>query len=155
MQKKRTVWLSTSLAWPAVAGCSWAETFSQLRSISFAQLCSLNCFKLDLLRGTVECENVAHFLSKPIFKPIRHLRGRKSLSFHINSVPCVIGTLQVEIRSNQPHLSKTAVTKSKLVLQSFYPSSWTVHVGRKQVPLHKVYFIRDTSHRVMKTCFVP
>ena len=39
MQKKRTVLLSTSLAWPAVAGCSWAETFSQLSSISFAQPC--------------------------------------------------------------------------------------------------------------------
>ena len=37
VQKKGTVLLSTSLAWPAVAGCSWAETFSQLSSISFAQ----------------------------------------------------------------------------------------------------------------------
>ena len=39
VQKKRTVLLSTSLAWPAVAGCSRAETFSQLSSISFAQPC--------------------------------------------------------------------------------------------------------------------
>ena len=39
VQKKGTVLLSTSLAWPAVAGCSWAETFSQLSSISFAQPC--------------------------------------------------------------------------------------------------------------------
>ena len=37
--EKRTVLLSTSLAWPAVAGCSRAETFSQLSSISFAQPC--------------------------------------------------------------------------------------------------------------------
>ena len=37
VQKKGTVLLSTSLAWPAVAGCSRAETFSQLSSISFAQ----------------------------------------------------------------------------------------------------------------------
>ena len=32
--------LSTSLAWPAVAGCSRAETFSQLSSISFTQPCT-------------------------------------------------------------------------------------------------------------------
>ena len=41
VQKKGTVLLSTSLAWPAVAGCSRAETFSQLSSISFAQPCIL------------------------------------------------------------------------------------------------------------------
>ena len=40
VQKKGTVLLSTSLAWPAVAGCSWAETFSQLSAISFAQPCT-------------------------------------------------------------------------------------------------------------------
>jgi len=40
VQKKRTVLLSTSLAWLAVAGCSRAETFSQLSSISFAQPCT-------------------------------------------------------------------------------------------------------------------
>ena len=39
VQKKVTVLLSTSLAWPAVAGCSRAETFSQLSSISFSQPC--------------------------------------------------------------------------------------------------------------------
>ena len=39
VQKKGTVLLSTSLAWPAVAGCSRAETFSQLSPISFAQPC--------------------------------------------------------------------------------------------------------------------
>ena len=39
VQKKGTVLLSTSLAWPAVAGCSRAETFSQLSSFSFAQPC--------------------------------------------------------------------------------------------------------------------
>ena len=41
VQKKGTVLLSTSLAWPAVAGCSRAETFSQLSSISFAQPCTV------------------------------------------------------------------------------------------------------------------
>ena len=40
VQKKGTVLLSNSLAWPAVAGCSRAETFSQLSSISFAQPCT-------------------------------------------------------------------------------------------------------------------
>ena len=40
MQKKGTVFLSTSLAWPAVADCSWADTFFQLSTISFAQPCS-------------------------------------------------------------------------------------------------------------------
>ena len=40
-RKKGTVLLSTSLAWSAVAGCSRAETFSQLRAISFAQPCTL------------------------------------------------------------------------------------------------------------------
>ena len=39
-QKKGTALLSTSLAWPVVAGCSQAETFSQLSSISFAQPCT-------------------------------------------------------------------------------------------------------------------
>ena len=39
MQKNGTALLSTSLAWPAVAGCSRAETFSQLSAISFAQPC--------------------------------------------------------------------------------------------------------------------
>ena len=37
--KKGTVLLSTSLAWPALAGCTQAETFSQLSAISFAQPC--------------------------------------------------------------------------------------------------------------------
>ena len=40
VQKKGTVLLSTSLAWPAVAGCNHAETFSQLSPISFAQPCT-------------------------------------------------------------------------------------------------------------------
>ena len=40
VQKKGTVLLSTSLAWPAVAGCSRAETFTQLSSIYFAQPCN-------------------------------------------------------------------------------------------------------------------
>ena len=39
VQKKWTVLLSNSLAWTAVAGCSRAETFSQLSSISFPQPC--------------------------------------------------------------------------------------------------------------------
>ena len=38
--KKGTVLLSTSMTWPAVAGCSRAETFSQLSSLSFAQPCT-------------------------------------------------------------------------------------------------------------------
>ena len=37
VQKKGTVLLSTCLAGTAEAGCSRAETFSQLSSISFAQ----------------------------------------------------------------------------------------------------------------------
>ena len=41
VQEKGTVLLSTSLGWPAVAGCSRAETFSQLSSISFPQPCSV------------------------------------------------------------------------------------------------------------------
>ena len=39
VQRKRTVLLGTSLTQPAVAGCSRAETFSQLSAISFAQPC--------------------------------------------------------------------------------------------------------------------
>ena len=41
VQKKGTVLLSNSLAWPAVAGCSRAKTFSQLSPISFAQPCKV------------------------------------------------------------------------------------------------------------------
>ena len=40
--EKGSVLLSTSLAWLAVAGCSRAETSSQLSSISFAQPCILH-----------------------------------------------------------------------------------------------------------------
>ena len=40
-RKKELFLLSTSLAWPAVAGCSRAETFSQLSSITFSLPCSL------------------------------------------------------------------------------------------------------------------
>ena len=43
VQKKGTVLLSTRLAWPAVAGCSRADTFSQLSPISFAQPCTKMC----------------------------------------------------------------------------------------------------------------
>ena len=50
MQKKRIVLLSISLAWPAVAGCSRAETFSQLSPISFAQPCTLNKVQTSELR---------------------------------------------------------------------------------------------------------
>ena len=42
MQKKGTVLLSTSLAWPAVAGCSRAETISQLSSNKFTPLCNFD-----------------------------------------------------------------------------------------------------------------
>ena len=38
--EKRAVLLRTSLAWPAVAGYSRAETFSQLSAISFARPCT-------------------------------------------------------------------------------------------------------------------
>ena len=41
VQKKGTVLISTSLVWPVVAGCRWAETFSQLSSISFPQPCNV------------------------------------------------------------------------------------------------------------------
>ena len=48
VHKKRTVLLSISLAWPAVAGCSQAETFSQLSAISFAQPCTV-CGRMSQL----------------------------------------------------------------------------------------------------------
>ena len=40
VQKKGTVLLSTSLSWPALAGCRRAETFSQLSSKKFTTLCT-------------------------------------------------------------------------------------------------------------------
>ena len=49
--EKRTVLLSTNLAWPAVAGCSRAETFSQLSAISFAQPCM---FKINSFRTCLQ-----------------------------------------------------------------------------------------------------
>ena len=55
VQKKRTGLLSTSLAWPAVAGCSRAETFSQLSTISFAQPCT--------------CRNITHHITIPCAFP--------------------------------------------------------------------------------------
>ena len=42
VQKKRNVLLSTSLAWPAVAGSRRAETFSQLSSNKFTPHCKVN-----------------------------------------------------------------------------------------------------------------
>ena len=42
MRKKVTVLLSTSLAWPAWAGCSRAELFSQPGTIFFAQPCTVH-----------------------------------------------------------------------------------------------------------------
>ena len=62
--RKVTVLLSNSLAWPALAGCDWAELFSEpgtnfiLNSVIFCyingylmmfQNCSRNCFEI--------CEN--------------------------------------------------------------------------------------------------
>ena len=61
VHKKGTVLLSTSLAWPAVAGCSRAETFSQPISISFAQPCSCFDIKVQL----------------QILPKLWHKRGRK------------------------------------------------------------------------------
>ena len=40
VQKKVTVLLSTSLAWPAWAGCDWAELFSEPSTNFFAQPCT-------------------------------------------------------------------------------------------------------------------
>ena len=50
VQKKGTVLLSTSLAWPAGAGCSRAETFSQLSSIFFLNPAEMFCIKTLLER---------------------------------------------------------------------------------------------------------
>ena len=61
VQKKETVLLSTSLAWPAVAGCSRAETFSQLTSIYFAQPCTIF--------AKTETHNAAEHLSRPFTEP--------------------------------------------------------------------------------------
>ena len=47
VHKKGTVLLSTSLAWPAVACCSRAETFSQLSPFSFAQPCTCQRPKIE------------------------------------------------------------------------------------------------------------
>ena len=52
VQKKGTVLLRTSLAWPAVAGCSPAETFSQLSAISFAQPCTHSIWNGCKIAGT-------------------------------------------------------------------------------------------------------
>ena len=59
VQKKGTVLLSNSLAWPAVAGSSRAETFSQLSSISFAQPCT---WRGEASRITVGRSRVGHIL---------------------------------------------------------------------------------------------
>ena len=60
VQKKGTVFLSTSQSWPAVAGCSKAETFSQLSSISFAQPCM--CFCRDGARYEVHIHQLVTWL---------------------------------------------------------------------------------------------
>ena len=50
-EKKWTVSLSTSLACPALDGCSRAETFSQLSPIYFAQPCTLETgYKVAMCR---------------------------------------------------------------------------------------------------------
>ena len=54
VQKKGSVLLSTSLVWPAVAGCSRADTFSQVSSISFAQPCTLTLFLTQIAAFSVD-----------------------------------------------------------------------------------------------------
>ena len=51
VQQKGTVLLSTSLAWPAVAGCSRAESFSQLSANSFAQPCTRLAKTINIVLG--------------------------------------------------------------------------------------------------------
>ena len=41
VQKKVTALLSTSLAWPAWAGCGWAELYSEPGTNLYAQPCTL------------------------------------------------------------------------------------------------------------------
>ena len=85
MQKKGTVLQSTSQAWPAVAGCSLAETFSQLSSISSAQPCTnlpnrLNPLAHSDLDFIAELQKISHrrpsfvlvHLSLPRLLPILH-----------------------------------------------------------------------------------
>ena len=65
LEKIWTVLLSTSLAWPAVAGCSRAETFSQLSSISLPQPCTVQCYPLNSSPGNGRIHLIVQLLAVP------------------------------------------------------------------------------------------
>ena len=80
VHNKGTDLLSTSLAWPAVAGWSKAETFSQLSSIYFAQPCSghylgfrLFRFHIFARKGVISAESNMQVLApQELNQPIDH-----------------------------------------------------------------------------------
>ena len=79
VQKKGNVMLSISLAGPAVAGCSRAETFSQLSAISFAQPCTVYNFKFSGVNfWGRKCVKTAQFQ----FRFTARFRPRRSRDFH-------------------------------------------------------------------------
>ena len=87
VQKKGTVLLSTSLAWPAVAGCSRAVTFSQLSAISFPQPCT---------RGRILSGDKYSSLQQSSITSDRHCRSKLKVEPKRqgnSSCPTLAGTL--------------------------------------------------------------
>ena len=92
VQSKGTVLLSTSLAWPAVAGCSRAETFSQLSSISFAQPCTMLSIHDPAIK--YHPKNPQHPCRKhPIISKLQvvhtHVIGRQFSTYNLGYASCI------------------------------------------------------------------
>ena len=92
VQKKGTVLLSNSLAWPAVAGCSRAETFSQLSSISFAQPCTMLSIHDPAIK--YHPKNPQHPCRKhPIISKLQvvhtHVIGRQFSTYNLGYASCI------------------------------------------------------------------
>ena len=127
--------LSTSLAWPAVAGCSRAEAFSQLSSNKFTPLCTATLYFDTSHRSENVCSTY------PKYEASCHAQRRFAiLSFGVSQILC---TFQ-HLCPRQPLLPLRFVADLQLhswVLYFFLP----LFQGRSR-PGAKALILRRASH---------
>ena len=117
MQKKGTVLLSTSLAWPAVAGCSRAEAFSQLSSNKFTPLCTATLYFDTSHRSENVCSTY------PKYEASCHAQRRFAiLSFGVSQILCTFQHLCPTTFTSVAFCCRLAVAQLGLVL---LPSSFS------------------------------
>ena len=78
--EKGTVLLSTSLEWPATAGCSRAETVSQLRANYFAQPCRVGKYQNSNCVGLSTCVTITMHSLLTVFRSEPQRSGSSSSS---------------------------------------------------------------------------